>query len=370
MKKILLFTPNYSLNSGHNQTFISTRINQYIKNNINVEVVTIQKKKRIIRKNSKLKVRFFENYSELDFFLNKNIHQYDKIFINFVTFQFIKIINKHKKKIFIWIHGIEAQKWKWYLFDIFNKPFWFLKHIVYNLIQLRNLKIYLTSNKNIKLIFVSKWMKEVFTEDLGINLKKHRYAIIPNPIDHIFFDKTKRDEKSQKNILIIKNFASKKYAGDITVNYLLKLSKYKIFKKYNFTIVGKGKILDKNLNILKFKNVKVKNQFYSPKNIFKFHKDNSIFFYLTRMDAQSVTLSEALCSGMVCISSNNTAIPEFISNKTNGFLINDFKQFRKILIQLNQNKNLINKISRSAIKNSKFLKPENIFKMEKKFIKL
>ena len=370
MKKILLFTPNYSLNNGHNQTFISTRINQYIKNDINVDVITIQKKKRIIRKNSKFKVRVFENYSELDFFLNKNIHMYDKIFVHFITFKFIKIINKHKKKIFIWIHGIEAQKWKWYLFDIFNKPIWFLKHIVYNLIQLRNLKIYLKNNKNTKLIFVSKWMKEVFTEDVGINLKKYRYAIIPNPIDRIFFNKTNREERFKNNILIIKNFTSKKYAGDITINYLLKLSKCKIFKKYNFNIVGKGSILDKNMSNLNFKNVKVLNQFFNSKTIFKFHKNNSIFIYLTRMDAQSVTLSEALCSGMVCISSNNSAIPEFISNKKNGFLVNNFEQFKKILTQLNKNKNLVNKISSSAIKNSKYLKPENIFKMEKKFIKL
>jgi len=109
---------------------------------------------------------------------------------------------------------------------------------------------------------------------------------------------------------------------------------------------------------------------YSYKKILKYDKRNSIFIYLTRMDSQSVTLSEALSSGMVSISSNNTGIPEFIKNKHNGFLIDSFKDFVSCMKLLNNNYKLLKQISKNSIKDTKYLTPELIYKEESKFLKL
>ena len=87
------------------------------------------------------------------------------------------------------------------------------------------------------------------------------------------------------------------------------------------------------------------------------------------MDAQSVTLSEALASGLIVISSNNTAIPEFINHYKNGFLIKSFENFYKIINDLNNNSKLFNKISKKAINSSFYLKSDYVFKKEKKFLK-
>lgn len=360
------------MKSFHGQTFIKTRVKEYLKNGFEVDILTLGKKK-IIKKNNYLKFLIFNNYEEIRIFLKKNIINYNYFFIHFITYKLIKIIKEFKKINFcIWIHGIEAQKWNWYNFDLFLKPVWFFKHVIYNIIQLYFLKQFVLSNeKNLKIIFNSRWMKKVYMNDLGIKKIKNKFKIIPNPVDETFFKKFKRAKNKNLNVLIIKNFSSYKYAGDVTINHLIELSKFKIFKNLNITLMGKGKILDKKISLLKkFNNLKIINKFMDNKKLFKYHQTNDIFLYLTRMDAQSVTLSEALASGLVVISSNNTAIPEFINHNKNGFLINNFNNFYKIINGLNNNHKLIDKISKKAKNTSFYLKPDYVFKKEKIFLNL
>lgn len=370
--KILLFSPNISQKTYHGQTFIRTRVNQYLKNGYKVDIITIGNKK-IVKKNKNLKFIVFNNYNDVKKFLKININYYKFFFIHFITFKLIKIIKQFKNVNFtIWIHGIESQKWTWYTFDLFLKPYWFFKHIVYNFIQLYFLKNFIISNKkNLKIIFNSKWMKRVFMRDLGIKKIENKFKIIPNPVDEGFFRKFKRVKKKKLNVLILKNFTSYKYAGDITIDYILNLSNFKLFKHFNFTIIGKGKLLTNKIDYLKkLKNIKIINKFIDNKKLIKYHNKNDIFVYLTRMDAQSVTMSEGLASGLVVISSNNSAIPEFINHNKNGYLVNNFNQFYEILLNLNKNYSLVDKISKNTKKNSFYLKPNYVFKKEKEFLNL
>jgi len=184
------------MNSFHGQTFIKTRIEEYKKNGFEVNILTLGKKK-IIKRNKYSKFLIFKNYEEIQIFLNENIANYKYFFIHFITYKLIKIIRAYKDiNICIWIHGIEAQKWYWYNFDIFLKPIWFFKHIIYNIFQLYFLKKFISSNEqNIKIIFNSRWMKKIFMKDLRITKIKNKFAIIPNPVDESFFKKFKRVKK-------------------------------------------------------------------------------------------------------------------------------------------------------------------------------
>ena len=194
--KILLFSPNISQQTYHGQTFIRTRVNQYLKNGYKIDIITIGNKK-IIKKKKNLKFFVFNNYNDVKKFLKINISYYKFFFIHFITFKLIKIIKEFKNVNFvIWIHGIESQKWTWYIFDLFLKPYWLFKHIVYNFIQLYFLKNFISSNKkNLKIIFNSKWMRRVFMQDLGINKIENNFKIIPNPVDEGFFKIPKRIKK-------------------------------------------------------------------------------------------------------------------------------------------------------------------------------
>ena len=371
-KKLLIFSPNFSYKNTHGQTFIQTRINQYSKNGYKIDLISLFHK-QTIKKNKNCRIYYFKSYSEIKNFLFKNINKYNKVFIHFITFQILKILYNFKNlNLCIWIHGIEGQKWTWYKFDLFLKPYWFLRHVIYNTIHLYYLKNYIKKNiKNIKFIFVSKWMKKVFCRDLNLNISKNNFKVIPNPVDNSYFRKFNRSKKIRNNILIIKNYGSYKYAGDITIDYLIKFSKMKLFNNFKFTLIGKGPILEKRKKFIKkLNNVKIIDNFISNEKLHRYHKENSIFIYLTRMDSQSVTLSEALSSGLVSISSNNTAIPEFINNNHNGFLINNFEDFINCIKLLNKNTKLLKKISNNSIKKSKFLQPESIYNEERKFLKL
>ncbi len=48
-----------------------------------------------------------------------------------------------------------------------------------------------------------------------------------------------------------------------------------------------------------------------------------VFLSPTRMDAQGVMMCEVMASGLLTISSDNTAIPEFIVDEQNGILIDN-----------------------------------------------
>tara|TARA_Y100001958_G_C21188399_1_gene517046 strand:+ start:14 stop:1405 length:1392 start_codon:yes stop_codon:yes gene_type:complete len=75
------------------------------------------------------------------------------------------------------------------------------------------------------------------------------------------------------------------------------------------------------------------------------------------MDAQSVSISEALSSGLPVISSDNSAIPEYIKDYENGYLIdnNNYKTFKNKIINILDDTQNLNKINKN---NQKF---EEIF---------
>ena len=157
----------------------------------------------------------------------------------------------------------------------------------------------------------------------------------------------------------------------ILLFFLLSINfKFKYFKFIFKIFTNNRKMPSKNIIESYDENVINEDNYISNEKLHRYHKENSIFIYLTRMDSQSVTLSEALSSGLVSISSNNTAIPEFINNNHNGFLINDFEDFIDCIKLLNKNTKLLKKISNNSIKKSKFLQPESIYNEERKFLKL
>jgi hypothetical protein len=71
------------------------------------------------------------------------------------------------------------------------------------------------------------------------------------------------------------------------------------------------------------KNVIIKGTFLDQKSIKALHDQNGVFLAISRQDAQGVSMCEAMSSGLAIISSNNTAIPEFIPDYQGGLLSNN-----------------------------------------------
>ena len=85
-----------------------------------------------------------------------------------------------------------------------------------------------------------------------------------------------------------------------------------------------------------FSNVEIKRTFLSQNDISKYHNENGFFICPTRQDAQGVSMCEAMSSGLIPISSNNTAIPEFLPEKYN-LCFDNAKDSAKRIIEIINN---------------------------------
>ena len=128
------------------------------------------------------------------------------------------------------------------------------------------------------------------------------------------------------------------------------LSKRLFFEQLNFTIIGEGDLFEEIVTPLRsFKNVNIINRFLNHAEISEYHKKNGILIVPTRMDTQGVSRDEAMSSGLVAITTNVAAIPEFIDN-TCGRVVppEDPKAIADAIEKLYNEPELFLKLSKSA----------------------
>ena len=354
--KILIFYPDFTLYSeGHVSVFFKTRVIEYIKSGHQVEVITLQPQPSKEHQIKDLTVTVIKK-KEIYECLRRKINNIDIFLIHFINFRIIRFLLNYNVNATIFFHGVEAISSIRYIFDWYLKPIFHLKKFIYNLIQFYLLKKLINTKKNIKFVFVSAWMKQAIEKDLNVNFLKFQSAIIHNPVSNYFFKKDfELSFNTQKiNLIVVKNFNSYKYAGDLTLKYILKYSKNKFFDNFNFIIVGEGILLEKyKKKLLTHKNITIINKFIENEKLVDLYQKNHIFLYLSRLDAQSVSISEALSLGMIVVTSKIAAIPEFIKDGYNGYLIdNNYDSFEKKINYIYQNKNNLKTVSENAKKYS------------------
>ena len=324
--KYLVISPGYpSKDNKYNNGFVHSRVKLYLENNLNITVFSYTSGE--LRKYKYEGVVVYTGGKEAYIQFLK-LNKYDKFLIHFGYKKIVKpIINLYpKSKIIMWVHGAEALGWyrRLFAFNI-KKPYRFFGYIILNIIQLHFLNKIINSDHDITFVFVSNWMKEILEKDSHSVGKIKKYKIIPNVIDSNIFNYIPKNSNDRLNILSIRTFQSKKYANDLTVKAILNLSKEPFFDELNFTIYGDGRLFKKTLKpIMKFDNVNIYQKFLNHSEISKVHKKNGIMLIPTRQDAQGVSMCEAMSSGLVPVTSNNTAIPEFVTDKC-GYLASKVK---------------------------------------------
>lgn len=344
--KILILTTAYPTEQNvYSNAFVHSRVVEYKKRyDVSVDVC-------VCRRNQTENSYYYDGVyvrelseEKLKCLLKKN--NYDKILVHFLTVPIMNSLRsvEEKNSIIVWVHGEEALSWKTRLFNL-KQPY-FLKYVISNIIQLKEYKKFVRSFKDVKYVFVSKWMKKQAEIDIGINFEN--YEIVPNGIDIHFFNLQKKDFKKIR-VLLIRPFTSKKYATDIAIEAIEKFSSYSEFYNFEFSIYGSGPLLDRQTkNIKKFKNVKIYDRFLNRNEIKIAHDNHQIFLCPTRQDAQGVSMCEAMASGLIPITSNSTAIPEFVDHNSSGFLTESSNEIVEVLFKLNDNKDLISKMSIQA----------------------
>lgn len=250
----------------------------------------------------------------------------EKLLIHFYQSWMLElIIKKITVPVIIWVHGYEALGWYRRLFNFTWYSPVLLEYIRDNTIQqfhFRKLIQYANKTGGIEFVFVSDWMRRVAEKDSLSKIRK--LHIIPNPIDTELFHFRTKEPELRKRILLLRSFNSYKYANDISVKAIQLLSAKPFFPELQFTIIGVGKFYKEITDPLKkYKNVELQERAVRQIMIPELHAENGIFLCPTRQDAQGVSMCEAMSSGLVPVTSNNTAIPEFVTDRETGFVTNN-----------------------------------------------
>jgi len=333
---ILTIVRNYiSEDNIYANCFVHVRVKQYLNNNKKAKVFILNKESK--RKTSNIDGVFVEagNVHDLINFINENdieavcVHFIDKLMIDALT----KVTKK--LRIFIFVHGNEALHWYERIFlDDFNSIrsiLGFCKYTFYNVITIPKIKSFLRhTNHGYKLIAVSEWMKRIAEKNW--KTKNKDWQIIHNIIDGNIFNYLAKSPDQRFKVLIIRSFSSAKYANDISINVIKKLSNHIEFKEMEFCIIGSGILFTKLTDEIRhFQNVILRQGFIKQYDVAEVHKHYGIFLCPTRQDAQGVSMCEAMSSGLIPITLNNTAIPEFVPSGLGLACNNEDEMVDKIL---------------------------------------
>jgi len=350
----LVLTTRYPKDDDYYRNhFIHARVREYVNQNNSVNVFGLASDK------SHLEYYQFENIyvsmgssQDLDRLISFN--NYKNILIHFFNERMWNIVKKHidNIKVTVWIHGYEVQPWYRRIFNYETEES--LEKAKSDSIKRMNFwkKLFHNLHPNLHFIFVSQYFANEVMEDLGIKLNQKTYSIIHNYINTNIFTYETKDPEQRKKILSIRPYASRKYANDLSVEAVLYIAeKYPdIFSKLEFRFIGDGILFDETLKPIEvFSNVKIEKRFLEQSEIATLHKDYGLFLVPTRMDSQGVSKDEAMASGLVPITTNIAAIPEFV-DKTCAILAEpeDYKGLAEGIIQLYKDEQLFLEMSYNA----------------------
>ncbi|WP_411562743.1 glycosyltransferase [Pseudomonas shirazensis] len=310
----LLVTNHYpAYNDLYRNGFVHSRVKAYQEQDLGVDVFRL-------RKNEAVSYHEFQNVDVVtgcQSTLGKMLEsgQYKTVLVHFLDPEMWSVLKQcsPETKIIVWVHGAEIQPW------------WRREYNYSDELQLAAAK--LESDKrlafwqetlgnmpdNLKLVFVSRYFAEEVMEDLGFRIAEERYEIIHNPIDTEIFSYQPKPDEQRMKLLSIRPYASAKYANDLSVRAIELLASKPYFGELEFRMIGDGVLFEETLAPLrKYPNVKIERGFLKHQQIADLHKQYGLFLCPTRMDAQGVSRDEAMSSGLVAVTNNVTAIPEFV----------------------------------------------------------
>jgi glycosyltransferase involved in cell wall biosynthesis len=168
-----------------------------------------------------------------------------------------------------------------------------------------------TLRKANNVVAVSRFEKHLLCERLGLDDGK--IVVIPNGLDLSEFANLKRQNHGSRSVLYVGRLEF--YKG---VHYLVEVLP-KLSKDTVLEIVGKGplrKLLEERAKQL---GVSERVKFYQnlPRNeLLQRYVNASVLVLLSRFEAYSIVVAEALAAGTPCVVANTTALSEWINNKS------------------------------------------------------
>lgn len=252
---------------------------------------------------------------------------YDKILVHFATPGMISPIKHHRPStpVIVWVHGFEAESWhrRWFnVTDSAAKLEAFLERKSTHFAEQQRFMgwLYSTDELDVTIVHVSDWFRRNIAEpDARSGTRK--YHVIPNIVDTEVFPYREKSAEDRLEVLSIRPYASAKYANDLAVEAVKILADRPYFDDLRFSFYGDGALFDATLAPLQeYGNVTVSKGFLRQDEISEIHQAHGVFLAPTRFDSQGVSMCEAMASGLVPVTTEIAAIPEFVENWSSGLL--------------------------------------------------
>lgn len=349
--KLAIITTRYPRKDNpYNHMFVHVRATYFKKMNVDIEVF-VPSTTNSMYEYEGIKVNLMTSKQII-----KEIAAFDISYLHLLnTYFFIKnggniIYNSILKKripFAIYIHGSEILRYPNYLFDFNITPKGILKYLYVNYWNSSRMKQFVSqTNKrdNSLFLFPSFWMKN--HTEIVLNQNLNHVEIIPNGIDINHF-KYENKFKNRFKLLMIRPLNDLKYGFDKAIEIMRYLP-----AEYSLTIYGKGKYENNCYKLISKYNLStrvfIKNNFIERADLPDLFSNYGLFIATTRFDSQGVIMCEAMASGLLTISNPVTAIPEFVQNEINGISNTSMENIAKKIIQVTNDENLFNKLTRAA----------------------
>jgi glycosyltransferase involved in cell wall biosynthesis len=318
--KIAIVSPGYPSKDNANFGFVHARAKLY---NVDHEVKIFSLSKHDTNRTFE-SIQIVEGNSQ---YLTGSIIEWepDVLAIHFPDFQIINLINKLNYPKVVWIHGHEVI----FSFRLNGNS----KNIIHGIkrrllliprqiYQIWKIRTFIKAIHQV--VFVSHWMRQIAEKNL---LKKvHNGIVIPNPIDTNLFKYNEPIISNPLKIISIRGLQNKKYGVDIGIRA------FQNFQKVNYEIYGQGKLFPKYNKLIE--NTKssttIHNVALEHSEIPNLLRSYCIFIAPSRVEAQGVSMCEAMATGMPVIATNIGGIPEFVRDGIDGFLVEneDYKAIK------------------------------------------
>lgn len=312
-------------NALYRNNFVHTRVKAYQRAGQEVEVFAVGPNatpRQYVFDDVTVRVGNVKVYSE---YLRDT--EVRKILVHFAHPYMLEPIVELKRDtpVIVWVHGFESEEWHRRWFNLVDNPreirATLARRDTYHRPQLEFMRwLFTTDELDVTVVQVSRWFKDHVSE-ADVGARARQCVVIPNVIDTDRFGFMEKDPSLRTRILAIRPYASHKYANDLTVRAIELLSRRPFFPELEFTLYGDGHMFERTTAPVKeLPNVHLHRRFLPQSEIAQVHASHGVFLVPTRFDSQGVSMCEAMSSGLVAVSTDIAAIPEYVNHGVTGLL--------------------------------------------------
>ena len=228
----------------------------------------------------------------------------------------------------LFLHGVEAQRLRDRRREDIDvrSPIsigrW-LYHDFWRLRQMRSIvETLMEVSPRFRVVVPSIWFLGEAERGLGVAMGRVA-EVIPNGVDTRLFRFNPPSRTNSTRVLSIRPLRwSGKYAVDLAID---------TFREWDtdvrLTLCGAGPDaarIGATVSSMGSHRIDLRVGFLEPAKIPELHREHAVYLAVTRMDAQGVSMCEAMASGLPVVSFSIDAIPEFVEHGVSGYLAKAF----------------------------------------------